>query len=250
MDNTKKFSGLADTYSKGRPTYASDFIESLYCQYGLSKQSIIADIGSGTGKFSKQLLDKGSFVYGVEPNDDMRNTASKELSDYKNFYLVNGTASKTKLDDKSVDYITVAQAFHWFDTELFKRECKRILKDDGKIFLIWNMRDMTSKINQQCFEIYLKYCPNFKGFGGGIQKDDIRIKQFFDNQYEYKEFDNSLVYDKDTFMSRSVSGSYSLKEGDKNYKTYVEEISKLFDRYAKDGVITMANKTVVYIGRI
>ena len=250
MDNTQNFNGLANDYIIGRPTYSNAFIESLYSQYGFTEQSVIADIGAGTGKFAKQLLDKGSFVYCIEPNDDMRKSAIKELCTYRNFHAVDGTATETKLDEKSVDYITTAQAFHWFDISLFKKECKRILRNNGNVFLIWNMRDMSSEINQISFEIFSKYCPNFKGFGGGIQKDDIRIKKFFEDKYEYVEFDNPLFYDKNSFMSRSLSGSYSLKKGDKNYNEYLDALSNLFEKYSKDNVLTMANKTVAYIGKL
>ena len=120
--------------------------------------------------------------------------------------------------------------------------------------MVWQngyiMRDMASEINQVSFEIYSKYCPNFKGFGGGIQKDDIRIKQFFEDKYEYVEFDNPLFYDKSKFISRSLSGSYSLKNGDDNYNEYIDTLSNLFENYSKDNVLTMANKTVAYIGRL
>ena len=134
MDNTKNFNQLADNQTVGRPTYAKDFINSLYMQYGFNEESVIADIGAGTGKFSKQLLDRGSTVYGVEPNDDMRNTAIKELGKYHRFHAVNGTAADTKMDSESVDFITTAQAFHWFDTFLFKKECKRIIHKNGLVF--------------------------------------------------------------------------------------------------------------------
>lgn len=104
---------------------------------------------------------------------------------------------------------------------------------------------MTDEMNRKCFEIYSEYCPRFKGFGGGIKKDDIRIRQFFDGGYEYLEYDNYLCYNKDTFISRSLSGSYSLQEGDADFGKYVEALSRLFEAYAKDGVLNMANKTVV-----
>lgn len=250
MDNTENFTGLANYYTFGRPAYANTLIESLYSQYGFSEKSVIADIGSGTGKFANQLLDRGSVVYCIEPNDDMRKIAIEGLGKYKNFHAVDGTATETKLDQKSVDNITVAQAFHWFDVALFKKECRRILRNNGMVLLIWNMRDMSSEINQISFEIYSKYCPNFKGFGGGIQKDDIRIKQFFEDKYEYVEFENPLFYDKNKFISRSLSGSYSLKKGDKNYSEYLDSLSELFEKYSKDNVFTMTNKTVAYIGTI
>ena len=250
MDSTQKFSGLANDYTIGRPAYADTFTESLYSQYGFSEQSVIADIGSGTGKFARQLLDKGSSVYCIEPNDDMRNTAIEELGKYKGFCSINGTAAETKLDEKSVDFITTAQAFHWFDPALFKKECKRILRNNGMVFLIWNMRDLSDVINQVIYEIYSKYCPNFKGFGGGIQKNDIRIRQFFEDKFEYAEFDHPLFYDKNKFMSRSLSGSYSLRKEDENYNKYMDSLSRTFEKYSKDDTITIANKTVAYIGTL
>lgn len=248
--NTQNFSGLAGNYTIGRPAYANAFIEDLYSKYGFSEQSVIADTGSGTGKFAKQLLGKGSFVYCVEPNDDMRNTAITELRNYKNFHAINGTDANTTIDDASVDYITVAQAFHWFDTLLFRQECRRIFRKNGLVFLIWNVRDLSNEINQKSYDIYAKYCPNFKGFSGGMQMDDPRIKEFFDGRYEYMEYDNPLFYDKEKFISRSLSGSYSLKQGDANYNEYIDELSQLFEQYAKDDILTMANKTVVYTGKI
>lgn len=250
MDATQEFSGLANVYTIGRPLYAAELIEVLCSRYGVSEESMIADIGSGTGKFAKQLLDKGFAVYGVEPNTDMRNIAMKELHEYAKFKSVNGTASETMLKDDSVSHITVAQAFHWFDGAEFKKECKRILHKDGFVVLIWNVRDMSNIVNQTSYEIFEKYCPKFKGFSGGMQKDDIQIQEFFDNHYEYMEFGNPLFYDKETFISRNLSGSYSLKQGDEGYREYLIELSDLFDKYADNGYLEMANNTVAYIGKI
>ncbi|WP_133013899.1 class I SAM-dependent methyltransferase [Clostridium cuniculi] len=251
MESTQKFNGLADVYTLGRPGYANELIDYLYLQHGFSDQSVIADIGSGTGKFSKLLLDKGSAVYCVEPNNDMRNKAIKELFKYKKFHSINGTATETTLDESSVDFITVAQAFHWFNVPLFKEECKRILKEDGRVFLIWNLRDTCSEINLHSFEIFSKYCPNFKGFSGGIEKDDVRIKEFFNEKYNYVEFDNPILYTtQDIFINRCLSSSYSLKEGDKNYQKYLEELSKLYDKHVDNNILTMPNKTVAYFGML
>ncbi len=249
MEGTEKFSGLADVYTAGRPTYANALFECLYTRQGFSEQSVIADIGGGTGKFTKQLLDRGSFVYCVEPNGDMRAAAVRDLGGYKRFRAVNGTASETALDGSSVDFITAAQAFHWFDAALFREEAKRILKKGGKAFLIWNMRDMSDAVNRSSFALFSKYCPDFKGFSGGMGKDDPRIGTFFGGKYQYMEFDHPLVYtSRDTFISRGLSGSYSLKPGDEQYGEYVEALAELFDRYAKDGVLTVGNQTAVYFG--
>lgn len=249
MENAQKFSGKAEVYTEGRPTYAQEFIDWLY-QNCITDKKIIADVGCGTGKFTEQLLKKGSIVYGIEPNDDMRNVAQKELQHYKNFVAVNGTSSATTLPDSSVDFVTAAQAFHWFDVAEFYDECKRILKKDGKVALIWNTRDISADINVKSYNIYKQYCPAFKGFGGGISEDDARISEFFKGNYKKLIFDNPLIYDKEKFIKRSLSGSYSIKNGDENFDKYIAELENLFDKYAENNFITMPNYTAVYIGEI
>jgi len=109
---------------------------------------------------------------------------------------------------------------------------------------------MSGDINQKCFEIFSEYCPHFKGFGGGIEQNDMRIKQFFDNKYEYVEFDNPLFYDKEKFISRSLSGSYSLKSTDTDYNEYIEALCRLYEQYAEKDRLVMANKTIAYIGQM
>lgn len=250
MDTTKKFDGRAGDYTVSRPSYAIELIDCLYSNYGVTETSVIADIGSGTGKFAKHLLEKGSEVYCVEPNDDMRCVAECELCGYTNFHSVQGNAENTTLGNGFVDFITTAQAFHWFDVKKFKQECMRIIKNNGKVFLIWNVRDNEDLLNQELHQIYSKYCPNFVGFSGGIEKDDQRIKEFFNGQYDYVAFDNPLYLDKERFIARSLSGSYSLKEGDKEYEEYIEALISVFDKYANNGVVSIVNQSVAYIGTI
>ena len=248
--NTNRFDGHADAYTLGRPDYAEELIDCLYDRYGISPSSVIADIGSGTGKFSKHLLDRGSMVYSVEPNDDMRLMAEKELSGYPNFRSIKGDAEHTSLQAGSVDFVTTAQAFHWFDVDSFRKECARILKNVGKVILIWNIRDEADPVNRRLFDIYSEYCPEFKGFGGGIVKDDQRIKDFYSGSYEYISFDHPLNFDKDMFISRSLSASYSLKGYDMKYKEYLDAVIAVFDRYSGKGIVTIGNHSVAYIGGV
>ena len=116
--------------------------------------------------------------------------------------------------------------------------------------LIWNMRDESDPLNQELYRIFIEYCPDFKGFGGGIVKDDPRIKLFFNSQYDYISFDNPLYYDREKFIARSLSGSYSLKEGDRGFDDYFKEIESIFNKYVRDGIISIGNRSVAYIGKI
>ncbi len=250
MDNTEKFTDRAKVYTVGRPNYADSFINYLYNELGFSSESFIADIGCGTGKFAKQILDKGSFVYGVEPNDDMRFIAERELNIYKKFEAIKGDASHTTLSDKSVDFVTAAQAFHWFNVNEFAEECKRILKPQGKVILIWNTRDNEDAINKEVFKLNKEFCSEFKGFSGGINEDDERIVSFFAGEYKKLIFDNPLFYNEDRFISRLLSGSYSLKEEDDNYSDYVAKAKIIFQNYQQSGIVKMCNSTIAYIGQL
>ncbi|MBO4325533.1 MAG: methyltransferase domain-containing protein [Lachnospiraceae bacterium] len=250
MDEKKLFNGHAEAYTAGRPSYAKELIDCLYGRYGVTADSVIADIGSGTGKFAAQILNRGSRVFCVEPNDDMRRTAEQELGGLTNFRSVKGDEADTTLEAGSVDFITTAQAFHWFDVAKFRTECARILKPGGKVFLIWNIRDESDPLNRDMREIYTKYCPNFKGFNGGIVKDDPRIREFFRNGYEFVSFTNPLYLNRDAFILRSLSGSYSLMKGDARYEEYLKAVADVFEKYAAEGNVTIANQSVAYAGSI
>ena len=141
MDNTNRFDGKGQIYDSARPKYAHGLFEYLKNTLLVPDKSVFADVGSGTGIFTEQLLDCNYRVYAVEPNADMRNRAEEKLSGNENFISVNGSADKMNIPRASVDYLTVAQAFHWFGPEPFKNECRRVLKPGGKVIIIYNSRD-------------------------------------------------------------------------------------------------------------
>ena len=249
MNNTNKFSGLANHYDASRPSYAEELIECLFNKYALQEEAIVADIGAGTGKFAKQLLDRGCTVICVEPNADMRSMAEQGLHDYPNVTVIDGSDSNTNVANHSVDFVTVAQAFHWFDADSFQQECQRILKPDGKVILVWNMRDMTAAVNKANYEVFKNYCPNFYGFSGGAKTEDSHILNFFKHHVEIEKFSNPLTFTKDKFIQRCLSASYSLRTEDEHYEAYLQALEQLFDDFAVNGQLTVANDTKAYIGK-
>lgn len=251
MKNHDKFTGKADFYAKYRPTYPNEYITYLIESNSLTLNSKIADIGSGTGILTRQLLDKGFSVIGVEPNDEMRKVAEESLFSYPQFVSLKGMAEQTNVESYSLDLVTVAQAFHWFDPMSFKRECQRILKKDAKVALVWNSRDLTSKIVTENAEICKKYCPNFSGFSGGIEETpDIYASFFRYGEYEYREFRNELRFTLEGFIGRNLSASYAPKIGDVNYSLFVEALTEQFYRYAEGETVTFPNITKSYLGQV
>ncbi|MNJ66661.1 hypothetical protein D3C77_627540 [compost metagenome] len=129
-------------------------------------------------------------------------------------------------------------------------ECSRILKPHGKVVLIWNMRDLDDEVNKMNYQIFKKYCPNFYGFSSGMKDDETKIYDFFDGHVHTERFSNPLSFTKDTFIQRCLSASYSLRAGDEHYEAYVEELANLFDNYAVNDMMIVANYTEAYIGEV
>jgi SAM-dependent methyltransferase len=137
---TSRFSDRVANYVLYRPGYPAEVIQELKAECGLAPSHVVADIASGTGIWTRMLLENGNPVFGVEPNAEMRAAGERLLAAFPKFTSVAGTAEVTTLADQSVDFITAAQAAHWFDRERARREFVRILKPGGWLVLLWNER--------------------------------------------------------------------------------------------------------------
>lgn len=249
MNNIDKFNGMADDYSKYRPNYAQKSIDYLKNKVHLTKNSIIADIGSGTGKFSKLLLDEGFKVFGVEPNSDMRQKAEYELHDRRNFISISGTSENTTLPNNSVDLITVAQAFHWFDVEKFLMECNRILKENGYVAILYNNGDYSTEVINAISELSKRYCPKYTGSSGGIEKNPTVFDDFFD-EYIIKVFENNYQLNMEQFIGLNFSASYAPKINEPNHQAYLKSLVDLFEKYSEQGTLNMPNNTICRLGKV
>src|SRR5262245_5749899 len=116
-DAKQRFSSRVADYVRYRPGYPSALIDVLRAECGLNAEHLIADVGSGTGLLSKVFLDNGNRVIGVEPNAEMREAGEEFLAGHRIFSSVNGSSEATTLADSSVDFVTTAQAFHWFEPD-------------------------------------------------------------------------------------------------------------------------------------
>ncbi len=108
LNSTARFSTRVNDYVRFRPSYPNEIINILERDCGLTRDSVIADIASGTGIFTRLLLEHGNHVFGVEPNPVMRRAGEEFLAKYPRFTSLNGTAEATTLRDQSVDFVTAA----------------------------------------------------------------------------------------------------------------------------------------------
>jgi len=250
-DPTKRFSDRVDNYLKYRPGYPQELLTFLQEKGIISKHSIIVDIGYGTGFFSRLLLESGCQVFGVEPNKEMREAAEELLVEHSNFISVDGTAEATTLENSSVDFISVAQAFHWFDREKTKKEFLRILKPDGYVILVWNNRLKTGiPFQEEYNELLIEYCPGHEKTNH-YRITDEQIFEFYGlPKVEIYTCAYNQIFDFNGLKGRLLSSSYTPKSGDPNYQPLLNALKDLFDKYQVDGQIRMQYSTKMYYGQM
>lgn len=248
---TELFTPTVTDYVKYRPSYPKEVLKTLIDECHLTKNSVIADVGSGTGLLSKLFLDYGSQVYGVEPNEAMRKAAEIYLISNPNFKSINGTAEETSLKNDTIDLITVGTAFHWFDPDKTKAEFKRILKSRGFVLLVWNVRNIEQSDFLKDYEkIILEYCPSYSR--SNPDNFDITVVERFFSPHKMKEcsFPNTQQFDWDGIKGRLASTSYSLRPGDTNYDEMVEKLKSIYEKHQKNNYIEYLYDTKMYFGHL
>lgn len=237
------FSSRVQNYAKYRPSYSNSIIDFLHETIGLNKKSVIADVGSGTGICTKMFLDNRNTVYAVEPNKDMRQAAENLLGSYSNFYSIDGSSENTKLQSESIDVITVAQAFHWFDPDPTKKEFLRILKPNGSVVLMWNNRKPESDgFMGEYLSILRKYSEKVK-----IKSDESVLPKFFNSKTVHERvFSNPQIFDLKRLKGELISYSYIPNESHPKFTTMISEIEDLFDEYNDNGKVVLEYETHMY----
>lgn len=246
-DSTLRFTDRVDNYVKYRPNYPIEVTAFFESRCGISKDSAIADIGSGTGISAKLFLDHGCLVYGIEPNDAMRAAAESYLQPYERFVSINATAETTTLGDVSVDLIIAAQAFHWFEPEATRNEFKRILKPGGYVALMWNeRRTSSSDFLREYEELHFKYGRDYKEVRHDRITDKV-LNAFFQKDFERVSFENHQTLDLDGLIGRIASSSYMPNDGDDAFSALIKDVEWLFAKYAEKGRIKVFYDTNIYI---
>jgi ubiquinone/menaquinone biosynthesis C-methylase UbiE len=250
-DVTQRFSSRVENYIKYRPGYPNGVVETLRSECGLTADSIVADVGSGTGILSEMFLRNGDAVYGIEPNREMREAAERLLKDYPRFRSVAARAEETTLDDASVDFVTAGQAFHWFDREKTRGEFSRILKPRGWVALIWNERVTTTTQFLVAYEQLLKdYSTDYEQVDHRRIDDEV-IRDFFgSDDFWLKQFKNIQVFNYEGLKGRLLSSSYAPEEGLPNYEPMLAELERIFQTYQDEGRIVFEYVTQMYYGQL
>jgi SAM-dependent methyltransferase len=250
-DAKQRFSSRVADYVRYRPGYPSALIDVLDKDCGLTREHVIADVGSGTGLLSKVFLENGNRVIGVEPNAEMRAAGDEFLADYNNFSSVNGSSEMTTLADASVDFITAAQAFHWFEPQATRREFARILKAGGWVVVMWNDRRINETPFGRAYEdLLVRYGTDYTKVKDAYPETHDMENLFGKGNFQRRELLNFQEFDFDGLAGRVRSSSYAPKEGHANYEPMMAALRKLFDANQKFSRVRMEYTTQIYFGRL
>lgn len=247
---TSRFSDRVENYVRYRPGYPKDVLAVLQSQCRLRPEHVVADIASGTGIWTRLLLENGNAVFGVEPNVEMRQAGERLLEAFSMFTSIAGKAEATTLPDASVDFVTAAQAAHWFDRPASRREFLRILKPHGWLVLLWNERvtDQTAFLREY-ERLLLAYGTDYAEVRHERTTD--AVNEFFDPApYQQRTFSMRQEFDYAGLEGRLLSSSYAPGPGHPKYEQMLRGLRKIFDTHAVAGRVNFDYKTRVYFGAL
>ena len=247
---TARFSDRVENYVRYRPGYPPEVLDLLRAECGLQASHIVADIASGTGVFTRMLLENGNPVFAVEPNTEMREAGVHELESYDRLVSVAGTAEETTLRSASVDFVTAAQAAHWFDLPRARAEFARILRPEGWCVLIWNeRRTATTPFLRDYEELLLTYGTDYKEVRH--ERTTAIIHDFFAPvPHQERVFDLRQQFDYEGAAGRLLSSSYVPLEGHPGYAPMMQELERIFRAHAMDDKVGFEYDTRVYYGHL
>jgi len=249
QDPTRRFTKRVENYARYRPGYRPVVLECLRDECGLTSDSVIADIGSGTGILTEMFLANGNRVLAVEPNEAMRQAAEVSLARYPGFTSVGGRAEATTLADSSVDFVSAGQAFHWFDAVASRMEFRRILRPGGYVALVWNARAHEGDSLMAAYEHVLG------DFGMGYttvthRSHDGDMDSLFTHGREFRSFTHTRRMDFGTLWGSFLSASYAPSPGDAFYEPMQGALRDVFAAYQRNGHVTFVYETDLYFGQL
>jgi len=245
LDPAQRFSSRVEAYARYRPAYPRETLGLLERECGLTAACKIADIGSGTGLLARLFLDFGCEVTGVEPNPAMRAAGERTFSSEPRFHSVDGRAEATTLPDRSVDFVTAGQAFHWFEPAAARAEFQRILQPAGWVVLIWNERLVTPGFMAEHEELLNKFAREKS------HPAELEFNAFYSHaNWRLARIPNRQSLNEEGLRGRIESSSWSPLPGADGYQPMIQEMSRLFRKHEKAGHVTIEYETTIYYGTL
>jgi len=244
------FSQKVAAYVASRPDYPSALFDALRATGVLSDDKDVADIGAGTGLLTGALLPRARFVTAIEPSDDMRAASDSQLAGHANYRSLSGAAEHIPLDDASVDLITAAQAFHWFDVDTARQEFLRVLRPAGQVALVWNDRVRTDPLHIAMDEVFALYGGAKRG-AMLAHENRSDVPRFFGGAPVHEiDLPHEHRLDRQGLTALAFSRSYMPDPASDGGRYAASDIDAIFKRFASDdGRVAVRYRCVAFVGR-
>jgi ubiquinone/menaquinone biosynthesis C-methylase UbiE len=194
---------VADLYERARPDYPREAVGWLTEELDLCEGRTVLDLGAGTGKLTRQLVETGARAIAVEPGDAMRAELVRAVPGVE---ALRGSAEDIPLRDDSIDAVTVGQAFHWFRHEEALPEIHRVMRPGGGIALIWNSRDQEAPLQREINELLASLVSPDRAVAGDSSRALVESDLFA--SVEERRFRFSQELDADALAERIASFSF------------------------------------------
>ncbi|MFJ4222183.1 class I SAM-dependent methyltransferase [Curtobacterium luteum] len=216
--HARSFGSAVDAYEHGRPGYPAAVADWLVP----SASQRLVDVGAGTGKFTRTLLDRGAEVVAVEPDPAMRARLAALLPDVR---AVDGTGEAMPLPDRTADAVTFAQSWHWVDPEAGVAEVTRVLRPGGVLGLVWNVRDESSDWAQRLGDVITR--PEAQRMA---YDDESAVGGPFRTR-EHRVFEWVHEQDRSAFLDMVLSRSYVIVLPDAERAELRRAVEELLDTH-------------------
>jgi ubiquinone/menaquinone biosynthesis C-methylase UbiE len=209
-------------YERARPSYPTEAVAWVVERCGLGPDAAVCDLAAGTGKLTRLLVPTGARVIAVEPVREMREQLQAAVTGVE---ALDGTAESLPLADASVDCITVAQAFHWFDYTRALPELARAIRPAGWLAVIWNVRDDNDPLVAAVNEVIAPFVPPEQGVDRPWREQLDASPAF--GEIEQRTFDFEQSLDADSLVDRVASISWIARLDDPTREEVLEQIREL-----------------------
>ena len=243
MDSTVSIE-KATLYEKYRLPYAREAVDGLLEQIG--EVQVIADIGAGTGQLSRLFANRGTKVYAVEPDHEMREVAAVSLISFEMIEILAGFAEHLPLADGSMDLLVIGNAFHRFKPEACE-DLRRILKNQG-----WIARFNYEFINEEYTEMLASRLSTLKTLTSRREASshNTSLHDLFGTaQIHTLGYLQSHAEDWTAFFGAACAGIEAPERNEQAFAQFEVVIREVFDTFAHNGKININYETQVTFGQ-